>query len=343
MLASLRGLLAACFLTSLSTSSLCAEEKKAERNYQIEVIIFERTSKVGAQDPEAWPKNLDLEYPINKQTILDASEGGIPAEESLTSGNTTAQAVPREITLAFQVNQTSSASDVLFTADSIGTNANLINIDDKLTTATVDAQAQLQYLDDSHRQLTKKRQALDRTRGLRTVFHEAWVQALLPPNDAPALVIKGGNKFGGHYELEGTIRLSVNRYLHMQTNLWLTSFVPNYGQASEHWPSLPSLEPSALWTSPEILLGNIEQTTPSTRLNFTGLDSRASINTAYQFNDEQPPHTIEHEAPFLIKEIVTLQQTRKMRSKELHYIDHPRMGVIVKIIPYIPTEETEVL
>jgi len=34
-----------------------------------------------------------------------------------------------------------------------------------------------------------------------------------------------------------------------------------------------------------------------------------------------------------IHNTLTLQQSRRMRSKELHYIDHPSIGVLIKIIP----------
>lgn len=37
---------------------------------------------------------------------------------------------------------------------------------------------------------------------------------------------------------------------------------------------------------------------------------------------------------YLIKRIVKVSQDRSMRSNEIHYIDHPVLGIIVKIIPY---------
>jgi hypothetical protein len=37
---------------------------------------------------------------------------------------------------------------------------------------------------------------------------------------------------------------------------------------------------------------------------------------------------------YLVKRVIKLNQQRSMRSNEIHYIDHPLMGVIVKIFPY---------
>ena len=36
---------------------------------------------------------------------------------------------------------------------------------------------------------------------------------------------------------------------------------------------------------------------------------------------------------------IRLRQQRRMRSKELHYFDHPRFGVIALITPYEPEPE----
>jgi hypothetical protein len=43
---------------------------------------------------------------------------------------------------------------------------------------------------------------------------------------------------------------------------------------------------------------------------------------------------------YLIKRIVKLNQERSMRSNEIHYIDHPLLGIIVKIVP-VETSSTK--
>jgi len=37
---------------------------------------------------------------------------------------------------------------------------------------------------------------------------------------------------------------------------------------------------------------------------------------------------------YLIKRIVKISEARSMRSNEVHYIDHPLLGIVIKIIPY---------
>ena len=40
----------------------------------------------------------------------------------------------------------------------------------------------------------------------------------------------------------------------------------------------------------------------------------------------------------IIQTRYSLVQRRKMRSKELHYLDHPKLVLLVKIIPFTPAE-----
>lgn len=44
---------------------------------------------------------------------------------------------------------------------------------------------------------------------------------------------------------------------------------------------------------------------------------------------------------YLIKRIVKVSQERSMRSNEIHYIDHPLLGIIVKIVPVEATPSTK--
>lgn len=93
-------------------------------------------------------------------------------------------------------------------------------------------------------------------------------------------------------DLEGTIRISVKRYLHVELDLL------------RHITSLPSFVP-------------YEQSFNS------ALTEQSQTDSSYR-----------------------MQAHRRMRSNELHYIDHPLMGVLIKITPYelpkpIPMESKE--
>lgn len=54
-----------------------------------------------------------------------------------------------------------------------------------------------------------------------------------------------------------------------------------------------------------------------------------------------PDTAADAEAADIVYQPIRLQQSRRMRSEELHYLDHPRLGVITRIIPVEPTETRE--
>ncbi|HOY23097.1 MAG TPA: CsiV family protein [Cellvibrio sp.] len=131
--------------------------------------------------------------------------------------------------------------------------------------------------------------------GYSLLYHQAWRQTIY--GRKTNIAISGGKTFNGHQELEGSIALSVGQYLRIQTNLWLTQFVPAGSNVTETWPKLPP-RPNA-------------------------------SNSEDEKNQD-----------YLIKRIVKLNQERSMRSNEIHYIDHPLFGIIIKIIP-VETSSTK--
>ena len=35
----------------------------------------------------------------------------------------------------------------------------------------------------------------------------------------------------------------------------------------------------------------------------------------------------------VLSQVIPMKQSRRMRSKELHYIDHPMLGILVRVTP----------
>lgn len=141
----------------------------------------------------------------------------------------------------------------------------------------------------SERVLNSQAATLAKSGSYTLLYHQAWRQMIY--GRKTNIAISGGKSFGSHQELEGNIALSVGQYLKIQTNLWLTQFVPAGTNLTETWPELPSLPNS-------------------------------SVSDGEKNQD------------YLIKRIVKVSQERSMRSNEIHYIDHPLLGIIVKIVPY---------
>lgn len=115
---------------------------------------------------------------------------------------------------------------------------------------------------------------IKRTRGrLVPLVHTAWRQPVLSVNATRPLYIRSpGNISGEIPHMDGLIKVSVQRYLHIEV---------------------------------DFLIRELRSTT-SSESGFFG-----SIFNSYRFTGH-----------------------RRMRSKELHYIDHPKMGVLMLITPY---------
>ncbi len=264
--------------------------------YQVEVLVFERQYRNDSPLDEKWPRNISLTYPKNIIALGDVSSG------SDASAATDAQAA-------------ASSPD-------------------------------FQRLPESRFKLKKQRDALERDSRLRVLFHGAWEQPLRSSAKAPSIALRGGNGYGEHFELEGSIKLSVSHYVHLDTDLWFSEFVPNHGQQPEFWLALPS------WPDAELPAG--DATTGG--LMMTGMPARDgsdagrtdsnpldAAQTGESGTESTPTGPLEEryddpqkeflKSPYFIENIVTFRQSRRMRSTEIHYLDHPRLGMLVRVEP----------
>jgi len=177
------------------------------------------------------------------------------------------------------------------------------------------------------------------------LFHGAWRQSLTQNLDQKAenpqtpILIHGGNTFDDHMELEGSITLSLQRYLHVDTNLWLTRFVPV--KVSPATPATPAVTPAPVadgaaasipppalnWPElpafPLLKPMNSSTTTATIAVTTTAQDTSAA----------KPTETPVVEKKFQVDEIALNKQSRRMRSYETHYIDHPKFGILIRMTP----------
>jgi len=174
-----------------------------------------------------------------------------------------------------------------------------------------------QLLPAAARRLNNEAQTLDRRSNLRVLFHGAWVQPVGGIESADPILISGGQRYGKHNELEGYVVLTAERYLHLRTDLWMTRF--STGNALD--PNVPVLPMPVITVQPAVATPTTESTaseasntgsvvaTPTTASTLPGID-------------------------YIANQIYVIDQERRMRSGELHYIDHPRFGMLVLVTPY---------
>ena len=143
--------------------------------------------------------------------------------------------------------------------------------------------------------------SLQRSSQFDLLSHRAWLQPLT--TKGTPILIQTGKRYDHFHEVEGTLTFSLSRYLHVDANLWFTEFTPRYNQQK--------------------LL----------RLNNQDIDEET--RKAYP---ELVAHAREHNTHLPLQSY-RMSQSRRMRSNEMHYLDHPFFGVFIKILRYQPTSE----
>lgn len=171
--------------------------------------------------------------------------------------------------------------------------------------------------------LDNKVAAIRRARGQQVLFHKAWRQVLQNKRNSPAVVINGGSPVGDHHQLEGSVTISVARYLHLSTNLWLSEF-------GAQQPSVADTTTSRGIALPRPPVA--EQNMSDEPMGLSGQSAQALTVDAIR-SEPRPPLTASR--------VAVLQQERRMRSGELHYLDHPRFGILIEVRPVEQEEESE--
>ncbi|WP_417532695.1 CsiV family protein [Marinobacterium stanieri] len=145
--------------------------------------------------------------------------------------------------------------------------------------------------------------ALSRSGNYALLYHKGWLQPIGGPSSARKVLIDANFE---DYALSGNLSIYKKRFLHAQPNLQLTS--------------------NRLVDMPR------DSSTPDQAAETASMDQ--GINGSSVENSVETPEVVgfptEAETP---ANTWQLSQSRRMRSKETHYIDHPKFGVLLRIRP----------
>lgn len=268
-------------LTALSSHAIAEEE---QRWYDVEVLLFVQKSQ-DYRDSELWPIDYTLPDLENARELL-------PPPEQAKAGTTAAvAAMPTPFRL----------------------------------------------LADDELRLSADAERIERAPDIELLLHLGWRQPGLPEDQAIAVRIDDGmlQDTTGAEEtaattaqsesaisatamvqnaprLEGTLRLILSRYLHIETDLLYRE---------------PLDEEAGV-----VAGGNSD-------------DGMFPMATAAN-NQENSSPVVQEQDLFLLAEqamqlepmpqyrVYRMNQSRRMRSNELHYLDHPVFGMAIKVVPY---------
>lgn len=164
--------------------------------------------------------------------------------------------------------------------------------------------------------LAAEREALREADDYRLLFHQGWIQPVPGRDAVEPIFLQGGETHGRQPELQGYLELYVERYLHLNTDLQLI----RYSRTNNPFRLI---EDSA---NGDDASAELEP--------FGGLSLAAeqpSLETAAISEDAN--------RYYVATESIRLQQRRRMRSGELHYLDNPEFGLFILITPIERAED----
>ncbi|MFT4518532.1 MAG: hypothetical protein ACI9JM_000913 [Halioglobus sp.] len=317
-----------------------------ERWFRVELMVF---SHRGGESTERWEPTPRLGYPGAARFLVDPDtveqnqvnfSGQSTVDEFgrqiLTPLRGSANFLPSEIEPADIANDTDETVKIgshLLQAEAVGRVANATDTTPQLLLPTP-----FQKLPNSLLEFRGKAAYMNRSGSYQMLFHESWVQPVIGKSDTLPIILDHSGDYGGWPKLQGSINLYLSRYLHLETNLWLNTS-GEYLDSDWRMPPAPlgplsviieeplplAIEPFEALSSPTVLA-----TLEGENITLGNITSDKAA-AASEDLETLPLEKLEPIYPY--RHAVLLQQKRRMRSQEVHYIDHPMLGLVIKVTP----------
>ena len=273
-----------------------AEEEKETPWYQVEIIVFVNKEQDGLGS-ETWPNTPALRH---AGMIELRRQGSSP-----------------------------SAKDAVPDFEKIEANLAQFNLPEPY-----------QLLSPSELQLVPVAKKLQRSASYKPLLHIAWRQPTLSPTESVPVFVYDGvdkpHKERGPQGVQPTAAKPGSRFAQ----------VPVY---SESYGSITPATEADTWVGPEMeeLSGKVRLSVSRYLHLEVDLDFRTPIikeetvlvppppqESGFFTSSEPPAEPTTRVEQRLALQSFRLQESRRMRSKEVHYFDHPMFSVISRVIPY---------
>jgi hypothetical protein len=352
---------AALALALLLTGGALAQDDDRSPWYQVEVIVFKHPGDSGLRS-EQWPAEPRLTYPERARHLIDreladARLAAFPGSRSritedgvqqlslpqprhyrptpLLDPDADAEApdIPRRDTgpLATEPDpvestedaQNAVAADGPVPMDPTRPDARLDPADERLPAPALTPFVALPESQFSLRQDAARL----RSAGYELLWHQAWVQPAVAEGDSMAVIIdRSGDADSPPWPaLQGSLRLHLSRYLHIDARIWLNTD-GDYLHPKWRMPTPPRAPASVAMTLPDLSdwyrsrAAQRETESVAEGIEVSRPDARVSPADATGAQVDTGPW----------RHAILLDQQRRMRGGELHYLDHPVLGVLVR-------------
>lgn len=156
---------------------------------------------------------------------------------------------------------------------------------------------------------------LDSNQNYRIYSSKSWRQPGYSRQTPIPVRIRAGRSYGDNYLLEGTVAVTAAKFLHFQSNLWMSEYqelpeplLPE--PLNEQWSTVSS-------SGSEVIVSN-------------SLGEPQSLDTEAA-TEESAPSPFDALGNYTRLQATALQESRRMELGELHYLDHPLFGILVKV------------
>jgi hypothetical protein len=364
-------------LAVLALLGSAASLAQDQRWFRVELLVFANESKaqpVGAATAEQWDATPTLAYPVASRFLVDPAQvAGNKAEfggdsvldeygrqiitiltEPLPGSGQAVAPVPTPAPARAPAPLTPVYSEPVAAASR--PDAEQPGVEQPMT-APPSLPRPFVLLPRGYQEFSGKAALMQRGGRYSILFHETWVQPVAPEASSLPIVLDHSGDTQQWPRLQGTIKLSLSRYLQLETNLWLNT-------AGEYLPGTwrmpqPPFGPPSLIIEEEQIVDVAAAMAEMPAAMAPGDDAAAALATtdaagnmilaeaaatpdaglpaAVGPETSEVPEAVEvaeSAAPvYPYRHAVLLEQARRMRSGEVHYIDHPMLGLIIKFTP----------
>ena len=222
-----------------------AQDPIEDRWFKVELMIF--SHRAAPSGSEQWEPTPRLEYPAEFRFLVEPEL--VAANIATHPGESVVDEFGRQII-------TLDSEDADTTGDSIGNEETDVGPEGQDPFAAGEQTPPVPLtptpfiaLPSSDKTFHGKAAYMQRSGRYRTLFHEAWYQPFADENRTLPIVIDRSGDTGEWPQLQGSVKIYLSRYLHIETDLWLNtdgSYLPGEWQM----PAPPFGPPSLIIEEP---------------------------------------------------------------------------------------------
>lgn len=355
--------LTACALAALTTLGGAVATAQDARWFRVELLAFANKSNLppgGSALPEQWDATPELAYPSASRFLVDPAL--VARNKQQFPGNSFIDEYGRQIITSLALPDSGTGSSISGPIPLQG--AATPSTPKPLTPVISDQEAPpVSYalprpfvvLPSAYQEFRGKAALMQRSGRYSILLHESWVQPVTSEDRSLPIVLDHSGDTKQWPQLQGSIKIFLSRYLLLETNLWLNTSGDYLPAGTWKMPPPPFGPPSLVVEEEEVIdlaaaIDQIPDTAGSgaetgvlvaesggvpVPASATPLPAEGALAEGASTITE-PPEVAGPVYPF--RHAVLLQQKRRMRSGEVHYVEHPLMGLIIKFTPVTAEE-----